>query len=1349
MTTEGFVRRKRLGGPRQPSGELNLQAPPEVPRKVPANLFLVLLPGVMLVAMIGMMAVVFTAGGGSALRNPVAWMFPMMMIMSMGAMLFGGFGRGNGKPAAELNEERKDYLRYLGRVRKDVIETEDRQRAALTWVHPAPSRLVPVTATQRMWERRPDDADFCHVRVGSGSQRFGLRLVAPETGPLDDLEPVSMVALRRFIRTHSIAHNMPTAVALRGFPVIGVGGEPEPVRALVRAMVLQLCMFHAPDHVALAIICKDPDGPDWQWAKWLPHLQHPERSDVLGPIRMFYPSLAEFEADHDADLVERGRWGRNAPPQTDKRQWIVLIADGHVTGQERLIVDSGIDGVAVIDLAAPERGLAAREGLELVVAKGMVGVKKASGVEQFAAVDAASLPLAEVVARRMARYKLSTAAQLVDLTLDSEPTDPGLMRLLGVRDAAAIDPATVWRERSARDRLRVPIGFQRDGRPLEIDIKEAAENGMGPHGLCIGATGSGKSEFLRTLVLAMATTHSPDALNLVLVDFKGGATFLGLDDLPHVAAVITNLEEELAMVDRMRDALSGEMNRRQELLRRAGNFANVGDYEKARRNGAQLAPLPALFIVVDEFSELLSQKPDFAELFVAIGRLGRSLHMHLLLASQRLEEGKLRGLDSHLSYRIGLKTFSAAESRTVLGVPDAYHLPNIPGSAYLKCDSTDLLRFNASYVSGPYVRPLSPRSGMRRTVAADGTPVFAREFTASEIREFDLPTERVDSGEPQREAESGIEMRDGRTITLLDVVVDRLRGHGNPAHEVWLPPLRESAPLDAYYPDGAWRAQVTTAPTLTLPMGVVDRPYDQRRDALIVNLSGAQGHVAVVGGPQSGKSTALRTLIMSAAASHAPEQVQFYILDFGGGTMASLSGLPHVGSVASRLDEDRVRRTVAEMLTLLREREARFRDLGIESMTEFRRRKAALAQLPPEQAAQDPLSRDAFGDVFVVVDGWFVVRSEFESIEAGLNTLVSQGLSYGIHVVISASRWMEIRPAVKDLIGTRLELRLGDPGDSEVDRKVAQLVPMGSPGRGLSPQKLHMLIALPRLDGSSHTADLGAGVAWSVTALRDVYGDRRAPAVRMLPERISRADVVAQAWARREPTAASIAIGLDEATLAPLVLDFSVQPNFMAFGDTQCGKTNLLRVILRGLTENAGPATNKIILVDYRRSLLGEVEGNHLAGYATSAQQLADMVGQLVGILRSRQPGPDITPQQLRDRSWWSGPDFYIVVDDYDMVAVSGGNPLVPLVELLPQARDIGLHLILVRRSGGASRAMFDPIIARLKDLSAEGLVMSASKEEGVLLGTTRSAPRPPGRGMHVSRNGEGLIQVAWEEPHA
>ena len=210
----------------------------------------------------------------------------------------------------------------------------------------------------------------------------------------------------------------------------------------------------------------------------------------------------------------------------------------------------------------------------------------------------------------------------------------------------------------------------------------------------------------------------------MLVDFKGGATFAGMADMPHVSAVITNLADELTLVDRMQDALHGEMVRRQELLRASGNFANVTDYEKARTDGrTDLAPAAALLIVADEFSELLSAKPEFVDLFVAIGRLGRSLSMHLLLASQRLEEGRLRGLDSHLSYRIGLRTFSAAESRTVLGVPDAYELPPVPGPG-LPQAGPDHPASSSRRPTSPVRRPAGVRAAASRSRGGGGGPAI-------------------------------------------------------------------------------------------------------------------------------------------------------------------------------------------------------------------------------------------------------------------------------------------------------------------------------------------------------------------------------------------------------------------------------------------------------------------------------------------------------------------------------------------------------------------------------------------------------------------------------------------------
>ena len=318
--------------------------------------------------------------------------------------------------------------------------------------------------------------------------------------------------------------------------------------------------------------------------------------------------------------------------------------------------------------------------------------------------------------------------------------------------------------------------------------------------------------------------------------------------------------------------------------------------------------MPSLFIVVDEFSEMLSAKPEFIDLFVAIGRLGRSLGLHLLLASQRLEEGRLRGLESHLSYRVGLRTFSAGESRSVLGVPDAYELPSVPGLGYLKPDQSSLLRFKAAYVSGP-------PSGKVRVRRDEGGQVQGiLPFTIAEVQAL-APAE-PEPAEPEPTPARQGEHQD----SLLDLAVGQMVGHGPSAHQVWLPPLDVPDTLDQLMPDLAEDPELgLVSPRwrrlggLVVPLGTVDRPREQRRDTMTVNLSGATGHVAVVGGPRSGKSTLLRTIVTSMALTTTPLESQFFVLDFGGGTFAPLASLPHVAGVGTRAEPDVVRRIVAEV----------------------------------------------------------------------------------------------------------------------------------------------------------------------------------------------------------------------------------------------------------------------------------------------------------------------------------------------------------------------------------------------------------------------------------------------------
>lgn len=963
-----------------------------------------------------------------------------------------------------------------------------------------------------------------------------------------------------------------------------------------------------------------------------------DRAGACSLVRAMLCQLAAFHSPQTVVIAavvaaeHRHEW--------DWLKWLPHNADGGGHGRHRVVVVDGVDhrphlGPATTVIAVGD-AQAAAGALPMQVEGEALAVRIGEIVEEFATADGMTIAQARVFARRMARHR---------------DGDPGHLVEYGSSERG-------WHPLPAPERFRVALGATMTGERVDLDIKEAADGGHGPHGLCIGATGSGKSELLRTIVGGMIARHSPDDLNLVLIDFKGGATFLGFERLHHVSAVITNLADAAPMVARAHDALGGEVHRRQQLLRRAGHAVNLTAYQRHRGADPSLPVLPTLFVIVDEFAELLAQQPDFAELFTMIGRVGRSLGVHLLLASQRLDEGRLRGLESHLSYRICMKTATAAESRAVLGVSDAAELPSAPGAALIRTGDGRLIRFQAMYLGSPAAP--CPTTGP--------SPSGVRLFTA----ELEAPLESVEETAP--------------LPTVFESLVDRFTGLGNPAHRIWLPPLTRSPNLAALEP--------VSGGDLAAAIGVIDLPFEQRQAPMVVDLTGALGHVAVAGAPQSGKSTTVRTLVTALAARNQSRRIQFYCLDFGGGALDMLQQLPHVGTVAGRRETELVRRTVGHVAAILSARESRS-------------------------------GADEYGDVFIVVDGWSTLREEYPDLETVLNGIAARGLSFGMHLILTAGRWADVRPALKDQIGTRIELRLGDPIDSEMNRKQAALVPIGVPGRGITGDGDHFLIATPEgvhLDGA---------------------GSWRAPAVRLLPAHVDLAEVVTMAGEDSD----RILLGLGEDHLAPVAIDFSAQQHLLIFGDRGCGKTAALRTLCDEIVRGATVRPALLFVVDYRRDLLGIAESPCMLAYTFSERGLADRLAGLISLLQNRLPSADTPIGQLRTRSWWNGPEVFVVVDDYDVVAATSPDVLSPLLALLPHATDIGLHMIVARRCAGSARAMFEPLLAHLRDSGSGALLMSGSSDEGPLIGHHRATAQPPGRGLLVDRSGAELIQVGWCPP--
>jgi DNA segregation ATPase FtsK/SpoIIIE, S-DNA-T family len=671
-----------------PAGEIRIAPPPPVGRTATQG-WPMLLP--------------LLSGAGSLpllLGSPSSGRRWLLLGMAASLLLSTGAGLGLrllAHRAAEraLRRERGRYLAHLQEVGGAAARVAALQRAAGEHLHPDVTALLAVIdAGDRVWERTPGDEDFLEVRLGLGP----VGLAAPvhlDLGrdPLADHDPELLAAARDLARRSSRLEVMPVTVSLRRLGVLTIRGRPEAARSLARSLVLPSAAFHAPRDLRVLAVFPPDAAPAWEWLKWLPHCRDggaatsPGAVPGLGgaPVLPAVPRcLLAATGRQAAELLEREVGPRLAHAVANPLPAGLVPSAAPVGAAHLLVV---VDGYAphgpvgrlpmldallraapalnatvlcLVERAADEPS-ATRLRVELDDRGDLIMTEVGQGGHRTGGIraDQPDLTLSEAVARRLAPLWLDDPRG--HPTGEAMPWSSRLLGVLGLPEPEALDPSQGWHPRRLPDSLRVPIGqpvspgtpaglpgLAPSRQPVVLDIKEAAEGGMGPHGLVVGATGLGKSELLRTVVAGLALTHPPELLAFVLVDFKGGAAFAGLAVLPHTAGLITNLQAEPSMVDRALIALRGELERRQRLLRDAGDLDSIGRYQRLRSADQHLEPLPRLLVVVDEFGELLAAHPEFLDLFTAIGRTGRSLGIHLLLASQRLEEGRLRGLDSHL-----------------------------------------------------------------------------------------------------------------------------------------------------------------------------------------------------------------------------------------------------------------------------------------------------------------------------------------------------------------------------------------------------------------------------------------------------------------------------------------------------------------------------------------------------------------------------------------------------------------------------------------------------------------------------------------------------------------------------
>jgi S-DNA-T family DNA segregation ATPase FtsK/SpoIIIE len=1083
------------------AGEVRrLSAPPAPVRRPRLPLLTALLPlllgAVMLLVMRNALTLVFLA---------------MSPVLAVGSYLESRVsGRSDYKRAAA---EFHDKVAALATELEAATDTEVDRRAA-----DAPDlRRAALAAHRRepwLWERRPQDDDFLELRTAVAELPSRHRVELADGGD----EALRREALQRLEKLVTL-RDVPLVVPFAERGAVGLAGPREPVLDTARWLIVQAATLHSPRNLAICAALPREEATEWDWLKWLPH--------TGASARQFEGSTLCADSAAARDLVERlvalldARSGEVGPFRgtSARATYPYVLALLHEdlplsrASLTRLLAEGPRVGIVVLWIGSAARDLPneCRAVVEVDAASRVTLTYPTEGLVHHGdgVADRASAAEARQVALELAPLRDTAAGD----ARGQLPVRVGLLEVLGVgEDVGGAAIAARWS--SSADGLAAPLGVGAGG-TFTVDLR-----GDGPHALVGGTTGAGKSELLQSLVSSLAASHSPRRLNFLLVDYKGGSAFKDAMDLPHTVGLVTDLDGHLA--HRALVSLRAELRRREQVLR----DASVRDLVELERRGDAGCP-PSLIIVVDEFATLAREVPEFVEGIVDLAQRGRSLGLHLVLATQRPAGVINDNIRANTNLRIALRMSDEAESTDVIGVPDAARIPRTwPGRAFARTGHRDLTEFQAAYA---------------------GAPTGGGGADAVEVVAFGL------SGPAWPTTTSADIVADEATELhrLAKAIAAAHSSLGDePARRPWLPELPAVLPA----------ASFSSAAAGGMALGLVDIPERQSQEPWVLDLA-TDGNLLVMGSGGSGKTSLLRALAHGLALAADPADLHLYAVDCAGGGLSAVQSLPHCGAYV-RADE------TERLVRLLR---------WLRATIDTRRERTSAAMGAGRGTVDD-------AQVVVLLDGYGGFASALEKVDFGehvdaLPRLIADGPGVGVHFVLTADRRGAIPNAVSAIVSTRLVLRMADDDEyrnAGVPAEAIRGVRL-PPGRGFLARGLEVQCAV--LSATGAVEEQVRVVQEAADALRLRLGPVSVPGIRLLPATVTVESLP-------DSAAMEAVIGLDDADLGPAVLDFA-DAGQLVVGPPRSGRSNALVVAALGLHRSQG--THRLVLLAPRRSPLAEL----------------------------------------------------------------------------------------------------------------------------------------------------------------
>ena len=909
------------------------------------------------------------------------------------------------------NQEKKyqlaqeDYHNYLNWLSAEIEKTVDLQKSVSNQNNPTLRTCIEIIAgaTPLLWNRSRRHEDFLTATIGKGSLPLNASFKYPERSYSSAIS-VSAKEMYEIMEHNYIVEDVPITIPFLKAGIVGVIGQRSSVIDFIRALLIELTAFHDYNDLHIAVIYNDTEN--WEFVKWIPHVWNEERS-----FRYIARTTKEIK---NLSATLKPKLAVNKEREKQKTHYIIIAADKSIAERSDLIKElyenDECSNMTLLTLYNRRNDLPreCRYVIDLNARDGRPSLMNYDNPEEAPLVfnDYVSCPDDPIgLFIRMANIRSETAEQQKRL-----PTMLTFMEMCNVGRVEGMDVLENWRQSDPVESLGTQIGVDSNGYPIILDVHEKAH---GPHGLIAGMTGSGKSEFIISFIASMAVNYSPEDVAFVLIDFKGGGMADVFRDLPHTAGLITNLDGN--ELKRSFMAIESELQKRQRLFKEISEEKKISNidiykYQKLRQTDKSLKPLPHLIIISDEFAELKQQHRDFMEQLIRIARIGRSLGVHLILATQKPDGVVDDQIKSNIHFKVCLKVQDKSDSKAMIGRPEAAEINNA-GRFYYQVGNDELFECGQSPWSGAKYEPSdAPKVNINPFVTVIG-------IQGNEEMRVSLPPRAQVQGVPEKQIDAIVAYL-GKLAAQEDIRAEKL----------WLKPI--DAPKVRVEKSPASNTDIVPF-VLNPVVGVYDDLENQCHLPLVVPITYG-GHTILYGAAGTGALEFINTMLVELMTHHSPEELNLYILDYEAGTLSAFEKAPHTKAFSDSAMGDG-------------------EEIIVQLTRELNRRKDVLKEYGGDYQNYTGIGKRDLPNSLLVIHNFQNFLEQSADARLSVAALAREGTQYGVYVFLTGTTGNSVPYAIQPLFHNIYTLQQNNEEQyREILGKTGGIVPQGYRGRGLA-----------------------------------------------------------------------------------------------------------------------------------------------------------------------------------------------------------------------------------------------------------------------------------------------------------